>query len=173
MQLTSLLASLSWAGYLCTAAMIMHAVCRHTDKSSGLTQEGAGPCCPHTLPAPSPSPPACPATVSLLPPCPCLPRGSPHSVHIRPELLCVDARAQSLSVSNICSRSARSSLSLASLPLSSSSSLPGIREEHSPVQFSWLSADMGGHPGSLPGLPSGQGAHLPATSPNCLHSGAS
>ena len=34
--------------------MIMDAVCRHTDKSSGLTQEGAGPCCPHPLPAPAP-----------------------------------------------------------------------------------------------------------------------
>lgn len=149
-QLISLLASLSWAEYLCMAAMIMHAVCRHTDKSSGLTQEGAGPCCPHRLPGPGPSPPSCPPTVSLLPPRLCLPRGSPHSVHIRPELLRADAQAQSLSlrlsVSNIRSRSARSSLSLASLPLFSSSSLPGTREEHSPPQFSWLSADMGATP---------------------------
>ena len=79
------------------------------------------------------------------------------------ELLPADAWA--VSVSNIRALSSCSSLSLSSLPLSSSSSLPGIREEHSPLQFFMVQCRHGGCPSSLPGLPSGQGAHLPKQPP--------
>lgn len=50
-------------------------------------------------------------------------------------------------------------------PPSSSSSLPGIREEHSTLQFLMGQCGHEGRPGSLPGLPSGQGARLPKQPP--------
>ena len=113
---------------------------------------------PPPLAAACPSPPPCPPTVSLLSAHPCPLRGSP-VVLLRP--------SSSLLMPGLCLYHPRPLILLFSVfpPLSSSSSLPGIREEHSTLQFLMGQCGHEGRPGSLPGLPSGQGARLPKQPP--------
>lgn len=124
----------------------------------GAGSGGAGPRRPRLWPPPAPR------HRPVLPQSPC----SLHiPVHRVAAPLSSSGPSSSLLTPGLCLYHPRPLILLFSVfpPPSSSSSLPGIREEHSTLQFLMGQCGHEGRPGSLPGLPSGQGACLPKQPP--------